>query len=178
MWHSHLLHLYMVQPVTPGVCRDCKEPPPPVIKQKTQAARNRSMRSKAWVCICDDCHAMLNVKVIPRMGEMCTSRHMRWCHEIMPLWNFTMPLVGSLQGITCLLWWTKSLFDLGLDLCCTVLHEDCAVWITLGHLLLALHTSRDSQLSQALYEPWDPHKPSHSTPPLGSEAAGVKCRSF
>ncbi len=39
-----------------------------------------------------------------------------------------------------LLWGAESLFDLGLDLCCAVLHEDGTVGIALGHLLLSLYT--------------------------------------
>lgn len=73
-----------------------------------------------------------------------------------------MPLVGM---HTCLLWWAESLFDLGLDLCCAVLHEDCAVGITLGHLLLALseqHSSMLAQLSEGVPVIQNPHARTHT----------------
>ena len=62
--------------------------------------------------------------------------------------------------ITCLLWWTESLLDLGLDLCCAVLHEDGTVWITLGHLLLPLctqHSIESEHLPQVTLTPFDQH---------------------
>ena len=64
---------------------------------------------------------------------------MQWCHVfVLQYFEGSQSDLSANCMRTCLLWWTESLFDLGLDLCCAVLHENCAVRITLGHLLLAL----------------------------------------
>lgn len=89
--------------------------------------------------------------------------------------GLTKPLVGM---HACLLWWAESLFDLGLDLCCAVLHENCAVRITLGHLLLALseqHSSILAQLSEGVPAIRNPHAKIHArthTNPLAARKCG------
>lgn len=39
------------------------------------------------------------------------------------------------------LWFAEGLLDLGLNICCTVLHEDGAVGVAFRHLFLTLHTT-------------------------------------